>query len=38
MATVYNNGSGGQSMGNMAAGLAAGQEAWKKAQLIRTGI
>lgn len=33
MGTLYNNGSGGQSMGNMAAGMAAAQEAWKKAQL-----
>lgn len=33
MGTLYNNGNGGQSMGNMAAGMAAAQEAWKKAQL-----
>ena len=33
MGTLYNNGSGGQSMGNMAAGMAAAQEAYRKAQL-----
>lgn len=33
MATLYNNGSGNQSMGNMGAGLAAGYAEWQKAQL-----
>ena len=33
MATLYNNGSGNQSMGNMDAGMAAGKEAYMKAQL-----
>ena len=33
MATLYNNGSGNQSMGNMGAGLAAGYADWQKAQL-----
>lgn len=33
MGTLYNNGSGGQSMGNMAAGMAAAQEAYRKAQI-----
>jgi hypothetical protein len=33
MATVYNNGSGGQSMGNMDAQMAAAKEAYMKAQL-----
>ena len=33
MATLYNNGQGNQSMGNMGAGMAAAQAAWQKAQL-----
>lgn len=33
MATLYNNGSGNQSMGNQGAGLAAGYADWQKAQL-----
>lgn len=33
MATLYNNGSGNQSMGNMGAGMAAAQAEWQKAQL-----
>ncbi len=33
MATLYNNGSGNQSMGNPGAEMAAAQAAWQKAQL-----
>lgn len=33
MATLYNNGSGNQSMGNMGAGMAAGYAEWQRAQL-----
>lgn len=33
MATLYNNGSGNQSMGNMGAGMAAAYAEWQKAQL-----
>ena len=33
MATLYNNGSGNQSMGNMSAGMAAGYAEWQRAQL-----
>ena len=33
MATLYNNGSGNQSMGNMDAQMAAAKEAYMKAQL-----
>ena len=33
MATLYNNGSGNQSMGNMGVGMAAGYAEWQRAQL-----
>ena len=33
MATLYNNGSGNQSMGNMGAGMAAAYAEWQRAQL-----
>lgn len=33
MATLYNNGTGNQSMGNMGAGMAAAYADWQKAQL-----
>ena len=38
MATLYNNGSGNQSMGNMGAGMAAAQAEWQKAMKEHAGL